>query len=382
MNKVTRNSGENQYLFDCFLSIKDPRVEGRCVYSLINIVVITLCALISGCDTWEAIELFGKQRKRWLSRYLDLNNSIPSHQTFARVFSLINPKEFQRSLAEWMREITQLLTRDVIAVDGKTSRGSSRSTREEKGIHMVNAYVGRTKSTLASIKLPDKTNEIKAIPTLLKMINPNGCIITTDAMGTQRGIAKLIRKKQAHYVLCLKGNHKRLNKKVRCLFEKSDEVDYKSMLFRHSESHDYGHSRIEERTYTILPSMYLPQYQKEWKDLSAFIRVDSVRHLSNGKIERASHYYITSLPFKENKKMCHAIREHWQVENGLHYRLDVGLNEDSSQITRGHAPENLSIMRKIVLKLLDREKSYQAGVASKRSKAALNTRYLRKVVGF
>ena len=369
-------------MFNCFLSVKDPRVAGRCTYPLINIIAITLCALICGCDTWESIELFARERRRWLKRFLDLSAGIPSHQTIARVFSLIDPVKLQHCLADWMRSITQLSTRDVIAVDGKTVRGSSHRRSDKTGIHLVNAYVGRLKASLASLKVPDKTNEIKAIPELLKLINPSGCIVTTDAMGTQRGIANLIRQKRGHYVLCLKDNHKRLNRKVRNLFDCAEAHHYQSMVMKEEATDDYGHSRIEERVYTVLPSMYLWRYQRQWRDLSAFIRVKTIRHLADGTVEKESRFYMTSLPFNESANACHAIREHWQVENGLHYRLDVGLREDASPIYRGHAPENLSLLRKIVLKLLDNEKSYCAGVASKRRKAALSTRYLRKVVGF
>lgn len=201
-------------------------------------------------------------------------------------------------------------------------------------------------------------------------------------MGTQKGIAKLIRLKEAHYVLALKKNHKRMYKKVDTLFAKADELNYNAMVYQQKESMNYDHSRIEERTYTILPAMYLPSYCQQWKDLSAYVRVQSVRHLPTGDIERATRYYISSLPYKKHQKMQQAIREHWQIENGLHYKLDVGMNEDQCPIYRGYADRNLSIMRKIVLMLLTKDKSSQDGIALKRLKAALSTRYLKKVIGF
>lgn len=382
MEKITCKTPENQFLFHCFFSIEDPRVKGRCTYPLINILVMTLCALIANCDDWESIALFAKERRRWLNQFIDMSLGIPSPLTFARVFSIIDPKAFQTCLQHWVAQITSLVAGDMIAIDGKTARGSSRKQRHQKGIHMVNAYVGNSKTTLASMKVPDKSNEIKAIPDLLKTIDPAGCIITIDAMGTQKGIAKLIRKKQAHYVLCLKDNHHRFHRKVRRLFQEAASMNVESMVIENKETNDYGHARIEERTYTILPMMYLRQYKQTWTDLTAFIQVKRVRHLASGEIEQAACYYITSIPFKKTDQMLQAIRGHWQVENGLHYRLDVGMAEDASQIARGHAAENLSIMRKLVLKLLDNETSYQAGVRRKRKRAALSTRYLRKVVGF
>lgn len=382
MLENTRKFGKNQYLFHCFLSISDPRVGGRCSYSLLNILIIVLCGLICGCDGWKAMELFARTRKRWLSQFIDLSEGIPSHQTLGRVFSLIDPLEFEQCIRQWIEEISQLFVDDVIAIDGKTTRGSSHQRGNKKATHLLNAYCPRLATTIGSTATPDKSNEIKGIPVLLKALTIKDKIITIDAMGTQKGIANLIRLKEAHYVLALKKNHKRLHKKVDALFTKADELNYNAMVYQHKESRNYDHSRIEERTYTILPAMYLPSYCQQWKDLSAYIRVESVRHLPTGDIQRASRYYITSLPYKKHRAMREAIRMHWQIENGLHYKLDVGMNEDQCPIYRGYADKNLSIMRKIVLKLLTEDKSSQEGIALKRLKAAFSTRYLKKVVGF
>lgn len=382
MEESTRKFGKNQSLFHCFLTIDDPRVGGRCTYSLLTILVIVFCGLICGCDGWKAMELFAKTRKRWLSQFIDLSEGVPSHQTLARVFSLIEPLEFERCLREWVEEISLLFAEDVIAIDGKTSRGSSHKRGNKKATHLINAYSPRLSTTLGSTATPDKSNEIKGIPILLKALDIKNKIISIDAMGTQKGIANLIRLKEADYVLALKKNHKRLYKKVDNLFAKAGELGYEAMVYQRKESMNYDHSRIEERTYTILPAMYLPNYCQHWKDLSAYIRVESVRHLPAGDIERATRYYLTSLSYKKHRKMQEAIREHWQIENALHYKLDVGLKEDQCPIYRGYADRNLSIMRKIVLKLLVDDKSSQEGIALKRIKAALSTQYLKKVIGF
>jgi predicted transposase YbfD/YdcC len=374
--------GKNQYLFNCFLSIEDPRVGGRCTYSLLNILVIVLCGLICGCDNWKAMELLAKTRRRWLGKFLDFSEGIPSHQTLARVFSLIDPKEFERCLSEWIQGICSLFSDDVIAIDGKTTRGSSHKRGNKKATHLINAYNVRLATILGSTVTPDKSNEIKGIPILLKTLNIKDKIITIDAMGTQKGIANLIRLKQAHYMLALKKNHGRLYKKVNTLFNKADELSYKAMVSQKKETKNYDHSRIEERNYTILPAMYLPSYTKEWKDLNAYVRVESERHLQNGEIEKAARYYITSIPYKKHGKMSQAIREHWSIENGLHYKLDVGMKEDQCPIYRGYADRNLSIMRKIVLKLLTDEKTNNHGIALKRMKAALSVKYTKKVIGF
>lgn len=380
--QITHKFRKNQYLFNCFLTIRDPRVGGRCQYSLFSILIIVLCGLICGCDNWKSMELLAKTRKRFLSRWIDLSEGVPSHQTLGRVFSLIDPQEFERCLAEWIKQICELVTDDVIAIDGKTSRGSSHNRSQKKAIHLINAYSPRLATTLASTVTPDKSNEIKGIPVLLKTLDVKDKIITIDAMGTQKGIANLIRLKGAHYVLSLKKNHPRLHKKVDDLFNKADELGYNAMVYQQNESSQYEHSRIEMRKYTILPAMYLPMHIQPWKDLSAFVRVQSERHLDTGEIETATRYYITSIPYKKYNKMQTAIRDHWQIENGLHYKLDVGMNEDQCPIYRGFADRNLSIMRKIVLKLLMADCKTDSGIALKRMKAALSEQYMKKVAGF
>jgi predicted transposase YbfD/YdcC len=343
-------------------------------------MIIVLLAIISSCDGWKSIELFAHKRKRFLSQFVDLSCGIPSHYTFARIFSIIDPENFDQCVREWISQICHLMMYDLINLDGKTLCGSSHDRGEKKAIHIVNAYSPRHKVTLGSVKTPDKSNEIKGIPVLIKNLNPQGCIITIDAMGMQKGIANLIREKRAHYVLALKKNHRRFYRKVHHLFTLADEKNFEGMVYKKEEAKNYDHSRIEEREYTILPMMYLDAYKKDWRDLSAFIRVKSRRHLGD-IIEEEVRYYITSLPFKKYLKMCQAVREHWSVENCLHWKLDVGLNEDDCPIYRGYADQNLSIMRKIVLKLLEEEKSTNLGVSMKRLQAALSTRYLRKVVG-
>ena len=283
---------------------------------------------------------------------------------------------------KWITQICQLLTLDIVNIDGKTLRGSGCKNQNKKAAHIINAYSPRLKMTLGEVNTPDKSNEIKGIPILLKQLNLTHCIVTIDAMGTQKGIANLIREKKAHYVLALKENHKRFYRKVNHLFNQADLLSYGNMVHFTDENNDYGHGRIEYREYTVLPMMYLPNYRNHWRDLTAFIRVRSIRQLSDGTTETATRYYITSLPMKRSMKMCEAIREHWRLENSLHYKLDVGLAEDACNIYRGHAAENLATMRKVVLKLLEDEKTSSAGIRLKRTKAALSTCFLRKVVGF
>ncbi len=382
MEKVTRISFLDQPLFRVFFDIKDPRVGGRCLHPLINIIFITLCALISGADGWKAIESFGKKRKRWLSQFINLENGIPSHLTFMRVLSAIDPIVFEQCIRKWVSEISQLLDFDIINIDGKTACGSGHVNGDKKNMHLINAYLAREKVSLGSVRTPDKSNEIKGIPILLKGLNIAGSIITMDAMGTQKGIANLIRIKQAHYVLALKKNHGRFYRKVESIFARAEQLEFKNMVTRDTKTDDYGHQRIEEREYTILPTMYFFKFKDDWRDLQAVVRVKSKRiFLDKKKVaEESTRYYITSLPFKMHEKMCEAIRTHWSVENNLHWKLDVGLHEDDCQIYRGFADQNLAAMRKVVLMLLEKEKSSKSGIQLKRLEAALSTRYLRKVL--
>lgn len=382
MEKVTHNCLLDQPLFRIFVNLKDPRVGGRCLHPFINIIFITLCSLVGGADSWKAIEEFGKERKRWLSQFINLKNGIPSHLTFARVISIIDPIVFEQCIREWINGITNVLAMDIINIDGKTACGSGHVNGDKNNMHLINAYLAREKISLGSVRTPDKSNEIKGIPILLKALQIAGTIITMDAMGTQKGIANLIREKQAHYVLALKKNHKKFYRNVESIFARADKLNHQNMVSSHEETNDYGHHRIEDREYSILPMMYFFKHKKNWRDLSAIIRVKSTRDfLNKTKVKEIStRYYITSLPFKKHEKMIEAIREHWSIENNLHYKLDVGLHEDDCQIYRGHADQNLAAMRKLVLALLEKEKIFKGGIALKRYRASLSTRYLRKVI--
>lgn len=382
MGKVTRISLLDQPLFRAFMDIPDPRVRGRCLYPLFEIIFIALCALIAGSDSWKAIENFGKKRHRWLSQFIELKNGIPSHLTFARVFSRIDPAAFEQCIRQWVAQIIKLMMWDIINIDGKTACGSGHSNGEKKKMHLLNAYHARNTVSLGSQKTPDKSNEIKGIPILLKSLNITGTIITMDAMGTQKGIANLIREKNAHYILALKKNHKRFYRKIESTFEHADKLQFESMVQREKKTDDYGHHRIDEREYCVLPMMYFFKYKKVWRDLTAIIRVKSKRIFldKNKKDETSVRYYITSIPFNKHQKMFEAIRSHWSVENKLHYKLDVGMHEDDCQVFRGFADQNLAAMRKVVLMLLEKERSFKGGVALKRHEAALSTRYLRKVL--
>ena len=379
-NKLFLSDG--QLLITCFSKLKDPRVLGRVDYPLIEIIIISICAIICGANHWKAIADFGKAKEDWLKTFLELENGIPSAQTFGRVFSLICPKKLLDCFKEWCKKTTGLPEESIIAIDGKTVRKSGCKSIGFKPLHLINAYAIEQKILLSSSKTPDKTNEIKAIPVILKDLPLEKNIVTMDAMGTQKGIINLIRLQKAHYCVALKKNHKRFYKKVNNLFHKAESLAFNAMVFKRLETFDYDHSRIEERTYCFLPIMYLFQFKSQWKDLETLIQVRRIRYLSNGGKEESIHYYISSLPLKKSELITKAIRGHWAVENGLHYKLDVGLNEDNCRIFHPHAAENFSTLRKLVLACLERDKSSEEGILLKRWKAALNENYLRYVIGF
>lgn len=270
---------------------------------------------------------------------------------------------------------------EVIAFDGKTSRRSRDKRNGKKALHLINAFACSNGLTIGQCKTPDKTNEIKAIPSLLKTLEISGCIITMDAMGTQRGIANLIKLRGADYVLALKGNQGKLHKKVKNLFTFADKSNYKSMVFTETKTIDGDHDRVEERTYTILPLMYLFKFKKIWNGLQTFVQVEN-KIYSGGKTETETRYFISSLHLKLSKKIVKAIRMHWHVENRLHWGLNMIFREDESRVRRGFAGENFSLLRKMVLNLLDKAKTFNAGKQIQRLYAGWNNQYLTQLIGF
>ncbi len=270
MDKDIKRRTIAQPIISCFSLLEDPRVIGRTKHKLVEIIVIAICAIICGARHWNQIAVFGELRRDWFNTFLELPNGIPSKYTFGRVFSLLDPECFQECFMAWTKEVSKISSGEVVAIDGKTLRKSFHKEAGKEALHIVNAFAVNNGITLGSIKVPDKSNEIKGIPVLLKMLKLTGCIVTIDAMGTQKGIAKLIRMKGANYVLALKKNQGKLHKKVSTLFEKAEQLHYRSMVYKVHTTQEYDHSRIEQRTYRILPIMYLHDFTKDWKDIQRY----------------------------------------------------------------------------------------------------------------
>ena len=360
-----------------FENVQDPRHHNK-VHKLIDIIIISICAVVAGADTYEQIENFGKKRKKWLQKFLELPAGIPSHDTIGRVFERINPEEFQNSFKFWIESITDLTRGQVIAIDGKTLRRSHDRSKDKKAIHMISAWATFNKVVLGQLKTAEKSNEITAIPRLLKLLDISGCIITIDAMGTQKKIAETIIKEGGDYVLALKKNHKALYADTVAFFEETDCRQSEEKTLDQHETTDGDHGRIEIRKYAITSDIDWLQGRENWAGLKSIGMVESTREI-NGEVSIEKRYYISSLD-SDAKKFGHSVRSHWGIENKVHWVLDIGFREDESRIRKGYAPENFAVLRHIALNLIRNNKSFKGSIKTKRLNAAMDIDYLEEVM--
>lgn len=357
---------------DCFTELEDPRLERHKLYPLNEILLTTLCAKICDAESWEDIQDFGEAKIEFLRKYLPYENGIPSHDTFARVFSLIDPKQFKSCFIEWMKEL-ELRPSEVISIDGKTLRGSFDRADEQKAIHMVSAFASNARLVLGQEKVSEKSNEITAIPKLLDALLITGGIVTIDAMGCQKSIASKIRDKRADYVLSLKGNHGDFHDDVRTYFEGIAKGD----LEEH-EACDKGHGRIEIRKCRVCRNIDWLTQKTKWRDLSCIVEIESVR-IERGKETRETRYYISSLKTSA-KEIAKVIRSHWSIENSLHWVLDVTFNEDKSRIRKKNGPENMAIVKHTVLNLLRQNGDEKTSLKRRRRRASYSEAYLADIL--
>jgi predicted transposase YbfD/YdcC len=364
---------------DHFSSLSDPRILLKTRHKLVDVVTITLCAVIAGADDWVEIASFGKEKEQWFRTFLELRQGIPSHDTFGRLFSLINPEEFAKCFASWIRSALPMTDSDVIAIDGKTARRSHDRANGKPAIHMVSAWAVRNRLILGQVKTEDKSNEITAIPELLKLLDINGCVVTTDAMGCQKKIAKQIVKQGADYVFSLKGNQGNLLKDVELLFEDAKKDDYKKLSHETYTTVDGGHGRVETRKYTIIADVDWFAEKSKWENLTTFGMVESTREMGD-QTTQETRYFISSLPC-DAKRFAEAARDHWGVENSLHWCLDISFREDDSRVRKGHAPENLAIIRRFALSLIKHDPLRKIGVKASRKRAGWSNDYLLHLLG-
>ena len=365
---------------DHFNELEDPRIERTKLHKLIDIITITICAVICGADGWADIELYGKCKYKWLKKFLELPNGIPSHDTFARVFSLLNPEQLQQCFLSWIESISLITFGEIVAIDGKTLRGSYNKSKDKPAIHMVSAWATNNGLVLGQRKVEHKSNEITAIPELLKVLSLKGCIVTIDAIGCQKKIVKQIIDQDGNYVIALKKNQGGLYERVEKLFEQAILNDFKGLLKSEYRQSENDRGRSETRYCQILTNINQEiDPNGEWKGLNSIAYIDYLR-TEKGKTNLERRYFISSLNQESHKSIALAIRKHWCVENQLHWVLDVSFNEDDSRIRKDNAPENLAIIRHIALNLLKKEKTLTVGIKNKRKNAGWDDKYLIKVL--
>jgi len=355
-----------------FDSLTDPRVERTRLHPLKDIIGITICAVLSGCDDWEEIEMYGRGKQPWLKQFLSLPNGIPSHDTFNRVFASLCPLQLRNCFIEWVQSIAQVTEGRVVSIDGK--RLCNSGTGGVKGfIHMVSAWCNANNMVLGQVKTDEKSNEITAIPELLQLLVLEGAIITIDAMGCQQQIAEKITDQQANYVLAVKQNQGHLLDDIKEAFEQTPDAASFSSI-------EKSHGRIEKRTCKLITDMNWICKQQNWKLLQSIICIESNRTvLSTGEIQKETRYYISSL-LTTPESFLNIIRQHWGIENKLHWVLDVIFNEDLSTKQAGNAAENFSIITKIALNLLKNNNTQKLSIKKKRLLCTLDNNFLANTV--
>lgn len=360
-----------------FAEVTDPRRrEGT--YPLINFLVIAVCAVICGADDFVAIAEFGRAKKKFLAKFLDLSAGIPSHDRFNAIFRALKPAEFEKALLSWITALHEVTDGQVVAIDGKTLRRSYDTTSSKSAIHMVSAWATANHITLGQVVVDEKSNEITAIPKLLEMLEISGAMVTIDAMGCQTEIARDIVDGGADYVLAVKGNQPTLHDGLRFFFEDHQGDDFARVNVRRHETHEYGHGRDEMRFYYVCPVPKDLRDKERWRKLRAIgLAVNNT--VRDGKECIEYRYYILST-FPSARRFAEAVRNHWAIENRLHWQLDVTFQEDQSRVRKGHADANFSSLRRTALSLLKNNHTKKMGVKNKRLAAALGEDYLAEVL--
>jgi len=365
-------------LSKCFVELRDPRVQGRCDHLLMDILAIALLAVLCGAEDWPDIEEFGKRRQAWLEGFLELPEGIPSHDTFRRVFARLDRQQFAACLFQWTQALHEATGGRVIAIDGKTARRSFRKKSGLKALHLVTAWATENSLTLGQVACEEKSNEITAIPELLKLLNLKGCTVTIDAMGCQKEIATQIREQQGHYVLAVKGNQSGLEEDMWQLLEAGLTDNSQELTQETHETDERGHGRREQRTCRVIEVPADHPQHSVWKDLCTRVVMVCCRIIGNRETSETRLYISSHKP--KAKPLAKAIRQHWGIENTQHWSLDVTFGEDSRRQQDRHGAANLAAVRRLALSLLRQEKTNKRGLKNKRLACALDSNYLLQVL--
>lgn len=354
-----------------FRGLKDPRVRGRSRHLLIDIVTMAICGVIGNCDDWKDIALFAKQRESWFRRFLSLPNGIPSHHTFERLFARLDPRAFARCCVEWLRAVSDLVGLGHIAIDGKSVCGSASSPLGP--LHLVSAWATQAHLSLGQVAVADQSNEITAIPELLAMLELRGALVSIDAMGCQKAIAEQVLARGGDYVLAVKGNQERLLDDIQETVNKALDGDLPRHQVATITSREEGHGRREERTYTVITNLEHIRDRLVWPGLKVVGMCCRTR-ICNGRETTEAHYFIGSRHLTA-RQYAEVLRNHWSIENHLHWQLDISFAEDRSRIQERNAAQNFAMMRKLALSLLKRHPE-KLSIRRKRKKAALDPAFL------
>ena len=364
-------------LQDHFATLADPR-RRKVRYPWMNVVVIAICAVICGADDYVAIAAYGRKKREWFARFLDLKSGIPSHDRFNAILAAIKPAEFEKCLPSWITAFQDITDGQVVAIDGKTLRRSFDTASGKSAIHMVSVWATANQISLGQVVADAKSNEIAAIPKLREMLEISGCLVTIDAMGCQTEIARKIVEAKADYVLHAKGNQPTLQQGIEKHFKEQLEDDFARTKVRRYQTVEKGHGRIEERYYFICPVPENLPDRGRWFKLRA-IGMAVGTTLRDGKESSEIRYYILS-NYLSARRFAKAVRGHWEIENRLHWQLDVTFQEDQCRIRKGHADANFSLLRRTALSMLKNESSLKVGVKNKRLTAGWDEDYLEKVL--